>query len=152
MARREWRRANAFVRLLRTDRPRAAGGPLELVFLNGCHSEALGSAVYEAGVPFVVCWRTLVENSAAQVFAATFFETLSQGHDYGRCFEEARSEVALQVRPGRLADGTPCAVPKYTLTDPEAPPEPYGDFSPRRRAHRHQELQLPAHPPGAVGT
>ena len=40
----------------------ARGGPLELVFLNGCESEALGKAVRRAGIPNVVCWRTLVEN------------------------------------------------------------------------------------------
>ena len=43
------------------------GGTLELVFLNGCLSEDLGTAVHQAGVPHVVCWRTLAENSAAQV-------------------------------------------------------------------------------------
>ena len=32
----------------------AQGGPLELVFLNGCESVALGEAVHKAGVPFVV--------------------------------------------------------------------------------------------------
>lgn len=108
------------------------GGCLELVFLNGCHSKALGAAVHAAGVPYVVCWSTLAENSAARVFAATFFEVSAQGLDYMRCFEEARAELTLITRRGRLADGTIGEVPKYRLCDPESkPPRDRADgFSP----------------------
>ena len=85
------------------------GGRLELVFLNGCCSELLGRAVralnrplaprptpsrapdaptstctpvqvHAAGVPVVVCWSTLAENSAARIFAMTFFKTSATCH------------------------------------------------------------------------
>lgn len=45
----------------------ARGGPLRLVFLNGCQSEDLGRAVLAAGVPHVVCWSTLVETKVKPI-------------------------------------------------------------------------------------
>ena len=67
----------------------ARGGPLELVFLNGCESEALGQAVRRAGIPHVVCWRTLVENGAARPFSEAFFSAYAQhGCDAAEAFEQ----------------------------------------------------------------
>ena len=75
----------------------ARGGPLELVFLNGCESEALGQAVRRAGIPYVVCWRTLVENGAARPFSEAFFSAYAQhGCDAAEAFEQV-VEWSLRV-------------------------------------------------------
>lgn len=74
-------RPNELAEMLGAHSPRS-GGRLELVFLNGCCSEELGRAVHAAGVPVVVCWSTLAENSAARIFAMTFFKTYMRGKDY----------------------------------------------------------------------
>ena len=52
------------------------GGRLELVFLNGCRSEALARAVRGEGVPYVVAWATSAHDEAARLFSRAFFEAL----------------------------------------------------------------------------
>lgn len=77
----------------------ARGGPLELVFLNGCESEALGQAVRRAGIPHVVCWRTLVENGAARPFSEAFFSAYAQqGCDAAEAFEQVPGWPSLAMR------------------------------------------------------
>ena len=77
----------------------ARGGPLELVFLNGCESEALGKAVRKAGIPNVVCWRTLVENGAARPFSEAFFTAYAQqGCDAAEAFEQVPAWPPLAMR------------------------------------------------------
>ena len=101
----------------------ARGGPLELVVLNGCESEELGKAVRAAGVPYVVCWRTLVETRAAAVFSTAFFDAaVKNKFDYAAAFEQAR--LAVEAVPmQRQLSGAQCAVmPKYELRDPLAHP------------------------------
>ena len=90
-------RPNEIAEMLGAHSPRS-GGRLELVFLNGCCSEELGRAVHAAGVPVVVCWSTLAENSAARIFAMTFFKTYMRGKDY-------RQAASL-----RVVHGAPCTV------------------------------------------
>ena len=82
---------------------------LELVFLNGCESENLGTAVCQAGVRSVVCWLTKVRDDAASLFAIAFFEAVSNGHDIQRAY--ANAVLALRVQhytvdraPPRLRD------------------------------------------------
>ena len=101
------------------------GGRLELVFLNGCCSEELGRAVHAAGVPVVVCWSTMAENSAARIFASTFFRTYMRGKSYRHAFDEAKRAVRTTTRRGRRLEGTGAAqvaveseVPKYAFVDP----------------------------------
>jgi len=93
-----------------------SGVRLELVFLNGCCSEELGRAAFAAGVPTVVCWRTVVFDPAARLFAKAFFEAIARdGVDYRRAFEEAVSELRLvtHVNPA----GT--YKPAYQLCSPD---------------------------------
>ena len=54
------------------------GGPLQLVFLNGCCTSNLAERVHNAGVPFVVSWSTVVEDKAATLFSETFFKKLAR--------------------------------------------------------------------------
>lgn len=101
---------------------------LELVFLNGCSSEALGRAVREqAGVPWVVCWRTACNDEAARFFSVKFFQVLNRA-TYRDAFEQAKSALQLHTRPGRLANGVSAQVPKFVLHDPSARLPPSRDF------------------------
>ena len=91
---------------------------LELVFLNGCCSEVLGRAVHEdAGVPWVVCWRTPCNDEAARLFSVKFFQALGRA-GYRDAFRQAKSAVELYTHPGRLANGVPANVPKFFFRDP----------------------------------
>ena len=81
----------------------------------------MGERVRNAGVPYVVCWRTKAHNAAARTLARTFFASLAAGRGHAQAFEDAKSAVLLITRPGRLANGVPSAVPAYELRDPHAP-------------------------------
>ena len=101
---------------------------LELVFLNGCSSEALGRAVHQqAGVPWVVCWRTPCNDEAARFFSVKFFQALNRA-TYRDAFEQAKSAVQLHTRPGRLASGVSAHVPKFVLRDPSGRLPPNRDI------------------------
>tara|TARA_B110001452_G_C15225718_1_gene424817 strand:+ start:320 stop:2293 length:1974 start_codon:yes stop_codon:yes gene_type:complete len=114
----------SMLRSVRQDRPDV----LELVFLNGCSSEALGHAVHEqAGVPWVVCWRTPCNDEAARFFSVKFFQALNRA-TYRDAFEQAKSALQLHTRPGRLANGVSAQVPKFVLRDPSARMPPTRDF------------------------
>ena len=100
------------------------GGCLELVFLNGCESEALGQAVRDAGVPTVVCWRTRVCDPAARVFVRAFFTALEYGRSVSDAFDDARTAVMCVTRLGSLAGlpaGMTVSVPKFELRRPGTP-------------------------------
>jgi len=120
----------------------SAGGRLELVFLNGCRSEALGRAVRAAGVPYVVCWATPAHDAAARVFSRAFFAALdvrqnpkrrpslrrrlrclvdadAGAHDaYVSAYSEAVDAVVFELRLGSLANGVRSHVPRFALRDP----------------------------------
>jgi len=100
------------------------GGCLELVFLNGCCSEALGLAVHAAGVPTVVCWRTKVCDPAARVFARAFFKGLEDGRSVVDAFEDAKNAVMCVTHSGQLTGlpaGMTTSVPKFELREPGTP-------------------------------
>jgi hypothetical protein len=105
----------------------AAGGGLELVFLNGCRSAELGRAVHAAGVPFVVCWRSRTADDAARRFSVSFFNAYRYHNDYRRAFQQAKLEVAT------LPKKSACRLPKYALTDPDAPAADVAHLPPSRR-------------------
>jgi len=115
----------------------AKGGELELVFLNGCNSEALGRAVHQGGVACVVCWKTRVHDRAARVFACAFFKKIAAG---GRCdvaFEEAKRAVECVTRKGTIRTPTgpmDAEVPMFELVDPDAPRMPTASGQPPPRS------------------
>ncbi|KAJ8598735.1 hypothetical protein CTAYLR_010674 [Chrysophaeum taylorii] len=108
------------------------GGSLDLVFLNGCKSEGLACAVRDAGVPFVVCWRTRAHDGAARLFSKAFFDALVHLNNkrqqrldkriahYVRAFREAIDTIRFQTRQGQLANGVSAQVPLYEIRDPSA--------------------------------
>eukprot|EP00965_Chrysotila_dentata_P246453 6207173-Pleurochrysis_carterae.AAC.1 len=77
----------------------------------------MGRAVYEAGVPTVLCWASRVEDRAARLFAKAFFEMAAAAHDYRTCFEGAKAAVQLVTRPGE-SGGVCGSVPRYELRVP----------------------------------
>ena len=108
----------------------AAGG-LELCFLNGCCTEALGRRLRRAGVPHVVCWRTETEDQAARHFAIAFYEAwAAHGTSHAEAFEGACHAVLALTRPAFNAYGArlAAAVPHYELRAREEPPRKPNGF------------------------
>lgn len=66
------------------------GGPLQVVFLNGCHTAKLAKAVHDAGVPVAVGWRTKVHDFGARYFAKVFFGVCATGQSYSTAFVVAK--------------------------------------------------------------
>ena len=93
-------------------------GSLCTVVLNGCETESIGLRVRDAGVPYVLCWRTKAENTAARTLATSFFASLGAGRGHEQAFDDAKAAVRCMTRPGRLASGVPSSVPAYELRDP----------------------------------
>eukprot|EP00966_Prymnesium_polylepis_P023828 549018-Prymnesium_polylepis.1 len=85
---------------------------VELVFLDGGKSVALGRQISEKGIPFVVCWRTDVHDDAARSFAVAFFTTLMrlQSRPADLC-----SAYHTSFESGKLAlkDASDVSVPAY---------------------------------------
>lgn len=112
-----------------------AGHGLELIFLNGCDTVAFARQLRGAGVPHVVCWRTLVEDSAARCFSVVFFTALGKhGRTVREAFEDARQAVMVQTRPAVTASGAPMAhdVSRFELRDPASgPPESPAGYTSR---------------------
>lgn len=90
------------------------GGALDLVFLNGCDSGALGRALLEAGIATVVCWETEVMDFTARIFATVFFQKLAEQHSPIQSFEAAKHAI---LRCTRLPNGKVASRPVYELSD-----------------------------------
>lgn len=103
--------------------------PLQMVILNACHTFQLAQEVYKRGVPFVVGWQTLVENSACAAFSRGFYTALAAGqraHDAFRAGvlrmrsvarvgdPEVHMLVTNQAEPIMYADGTPLRYDPHT--------------------------------------
>jgi hypothetical protein len=101
---------------------------LQLVFLNGCDTEALGRALRGAGVPHVVCWRTPALDCAARVFARRFYEAYAISGVCREAFDHARHAVKMRTCQAYSCDlltKLKDEVAKYELRDPaEPPPKP----------------------------
>ena len=91
------------------------GGLLELVFINGCDSEALGRQIWKqgTGVPTVLCWKTPTCDPAAKLFCVHFFECIAGGGESKTAFETAAMAIVNEMHKGR---------PKFRLEGPGAPP------------------------------
>lgn len=104
-------------------------GTLDLCFLNGCNTEALGRAAREAGVPTVVCWRTETLDGAAKLFSTVFFETVCvHGRTYREAFDHAVRAVRFVTAPSDSASGT--CTPKFELRGPTSSDKEIGAKAP----------------------
>jgi len=95
------------------------GGKLEMVFLNGCYSEPLARALHAAGMPYVLCWKTKVEDGAAKLAITTFFREMNAGKPFESAFSAAKRALLFTTRAGKNACGLAMQVPKYEIKDPE---------------------------------
>ena len=99
----------------------------QLVFINGCCSEEVGTLLRDiAGVPFVVCWRTLVDDEAASIFAGHFWSAVARGASPRDAFEQAAWKLTLPAKAGQTDAGLATQVAKYELRDPAVAPMPLG--------------------------
>ena len=110
--------------LVATVRPHVIAGHLELVVLNGCNTERLGAALCErAGVPNVVCWKSLLHDQAGRIFSEEFAKALAL-QDWPRFLDtsaayEAACKAVLQVYDtGRLDSGHQAKIQKFEFADP----------------------------------
>lgn len=102
---------------------------LQVVFLNACHTEAVGAQLREHGAECVVCWRTSTHDDAACLFSVEFFRVLAERgfvtqqptplqsarDDYIAAFDAAVEAVRSAKRRTRKQKF------KYEFADPEAP-------------------------------
>ena len=91
--------------------------------------------MHAAGVPVVVCWSTLAENTAARIFAMTFFKTYMRGKDY----RQASSVLARGARC--TVHGAWCTVHAWrdaTLLRAQGPTPVPSRGQPQRESHPEQ--------------
>jgi len=67
-----------------------AKGPLECVVLNACSTEKMGRLLRTHNVPYVMCWKTPVQDETAKALCELFYRALVQDgsgeRDYRRAF------------------------------------------------------------------
>eukprot|EP00277_Geminigera_cryophila_P013459 CAMPEP_0179444644 /NCGR_PEP_ID=MMETSP0799-20121207/28080_1 /TAXON_ID=46947 /ORGANISM="Geminigera cryophila, Strain CCMP2564" /LENGTH=1038 /DNA_ID=CAMNT_0021231873 /DNA_START=47 /DNA_END=3165 /DNA_ORIENTATION=+ len=51
-------------------------GPMECVVLNACSTEKMGRLLLQQGVPYVICWRTPVQDETAKEVCERFYRAL----------------------------------------------------------------------------
>ena len=74
-------------------------------------------AICQAGVQTVVCWSTRVADSAARIFARSFFEAIAKDNTAKVAFEQAKLAVTSITRPGSNG-GIDSHVPKWEFRRP----------------------------------
>eukprot|EP00937_MAST-01D_sp_MAST-1D-sp2_P001383 g1383.t1 len=109
------------------------GGRLVACVLNGCQTYELGLLLQQrAGVRFVSCWRTFVDDTASRVFSTALVKQVSMlqlrprrrapscgwAWCIARAFAHAEAAVGLEGRPGSLATGQRAILPRFALVDP----------------------------------
>jgi hypothetical protein len=90
---------DTFVQILKTELAGANGGTIECVVLNACETEEMGKKLIVAGVSYVVCWRSEVQDNTAREFALQFYASLNEQdparpRDYRRAFEQAAARIS----------------------------------------------------------
>jgi hypothetical protein len=68
---------------------------LKLVFISACHSEKIGEALVEAGVPHVVCCELSekIRVDTTLAFQKSFYRAFAGGDSVDTAFERARTEI-----------------------------------------------------------
>lgn len=73
---------------------------LELVFLNGCTTQAHAEAMVAAGIPHVVATDQLISDQAALTFAERFYQRLADRKTLKQAFEAAEIKVQTELQSG----------------------------------------------------
>ena len=107
--------------LVKTVRPHVLTGKLELIVLTGCCTARLATALRElAFVPYVVCWETVLEDTAGRIFGTAFAQAVASGAEPPEAFQKARTAVCTETEPGKLYTGLGARVQKFELdVDPK---------------------------------
>ena len=71
------------------------GHRLKFVFVSACHSEDIGQAFIDAGVPHVICCSGRVLTEAAVEFEKAFYRALANGLDLLEAFKLARQQLMV---------------------------------------------------------
>ena len=104
--------------LVRVVASQVAFGRLECVVLSSCQSLGVAQLLFEAGVRYVICWRTPAESKACTAFSRHFYQSLLRAH---ASFDSAFLHAVERLRkcgfrladprlPGEVAAGA-CGVP-----------------------------------------
>ena len=74
-------------------------GPIECVVLNACLTERMGRLLRQRGVPYVLCWKTTVQDETAREFHERFYRSLvgSGSRDYKRAFLAATDAMQFSA-------------------------------------------------------
>ena len=76
-------------------------GPLEFTFLNACCTEMMGRLLRQRGVPYVVCWKTRVQDETARELCEHYYRALLEDksgvRDYKRAFFSAIDAMRLSA-------------------------------------------------------
>lgn len=75
---------------------------LQLVFLNGCHTEQLAMRLLEAGVPAVIGTHTTINDRMATRLAIRFYQGLGTGLTIERSFLDAVDSIRMSPQGGNL--------------------------------------------------
>lgn len=75
---------------------------LQLVFLNGCHTEQLATRLLEAGVPAVIGTHTAINDRIATRLAIRFYQGLGSGLTVERAFLDAVDSIRMSPQGGSL--------------------------------------------------
>jgi len=83
-------------------------GPMECVVLNACSTETMGRLLLQRGVPYVLCWRTTVQDETAKELCQHFYRALVENasgtRDYTRAFFAATDAVRSSAHTGGTAN------------------------------------------------
>ena len=81
-----------------------AKGPLECAVLNACATEKMGRLLRTHNVPYVICWKTPVQNETAKALCELFYCALVQdssgARDYRRAFFAATDALRSSAYTG----------------------------------------------------
>ena len=79
-------------------------GPMECAVLNACSTEKMGRLLLQRGVPYVLCWRTPVQDETAKELCELFYRALVQNEsgsrDYGQAFLAATNALRASAHTG----------------------------------------------------
>lgn len=88
---------------------------LQLVFLNGCSTEAQVQDLLEAGIPSVIATSQAIDDTVATDFAGSFYRDLAGGDTIQTAFDKARA--AVQFSRGRNPRDAYCVQEPSTAAD-----------------------------------
>ena len=85
----------------------APNGPMECAVLNACSTEKMGRLLLLQGMPYVLCWKTPVQDETARTLCEHFYRALVEDAsgvpNYKRAFETATDAVRLSAHTGGAA-------------------------------------------------